>query len=197
MYASQNFTECNDIDPRFVAEVLQPYKDHCKYLKHAQVRRHPRETKIDSYIGCEPVYCVEGEFSIQQSCYIADTGHFNSVEFNICYNQLAYVLVAHLLDNQLLDALRDWNLETYRRRQLADCLIVRFNSVFRKSIDPTSFLGVLSIDKWSARGSLVILSTTCSFFDEHGGRAHGDVTLAILKRKLLAPNPASNSRVAA
>ena len=34
---------------------------------------------------------AKGRFSIPDSCYIDDTGHFNAVEFNICFNQLAYV----------------------------------------------------------------------------------------------------------
>ncbi|MEO1375818.1 MAG: FcoT family thioesterase, partial [Cyanobacteria bacterium J06635_10] len=51
------------------------------------------------------------DFSIPESCYIDDTGHFNSVEFNICYNQLFYIIIAYLIKNQLLEVMKDWNLE--------------------------------------------------------------------------------------
>lgn len=66
-------------DPSLLAQVLNPYKAHCKYLKSAQVTKEGDPHDGGRVIG-------RCEFSIPQSCYIDDTGHFNSVEFNICYN---------------------------------------------------------------------------------------------------------------
>ena len=49
----------------------------------------------------------KGRFSIPESCYIDSTGHFNAVEFNICYNQLAYVLFAGCINAGVMGKVRD------------------------------------------------------------------------------------------
>ena len=68
------------VDPQLLARVLTPYKPHCRYLRTAAVR----------YATARSIAAASGTFSIPESCYIASTGHFNAVEFNICYNQLTY-----------------------------------------------------------------------------------------------------------
>ncbi|MGW6540873.1 FcoT family thioesterase [Streptomyces sp. NPDC055051] len=42
-----------------------------------------------------------GMFTIPEPCYIDDTGHFNAVEFNICYNQLAYYTLAAMIRDRV------------------------------------------------------------------------------------------------
>ncbi|AFZ26073.1 Protein of unknown function (DUF2662) [Cylindrospermum stagnale PCC 7417] len=164
---------------------LEPYKENCKYLKKAQVQYSnvgiPKKSqKVD-----EAEWIIKGEFSIPDSCYIADTGHFNAVEFNICYNQLCYILMAYLVDNKLLDAMKHWDLKTYKERQLSNCLIAKFSSTFKKQINARQFQGLLAINKSSFRGNLIILKTSCVFYDEYEGWAEGDVTIAILNNELV------------
>ncbi|MEO1375819.1 MAG: FcoT family thioesterase [Cyanobacteria bacterium J06635_10] len=76
--------------------------------------------------------------------------------------------------------MKDWNLETYKCRQLSDFLIVKFSSTFKKPINSNNFQGVLSINKVSARGNLIMLKTSCAFYDDNDGWSEGDVTIAIL-----------------
>ena len=85
------------LEPRFVSKVLAPYFEHTTYLKEAtMIRRatHGSEKPRD--------LVAAGEFHIGQSCYIQSTGHFNAVEFNICFNQLAYVTYAVRGDGMIL-----------------------------------------------------------------------------------------------
>ena len=84
-----------ETDRELLSLVLRPYKMHCRYLKTA-----------DLEAAQDPGPTVAGNFEIDESCYIDDTGHFNSVEFNICYNQLAYYLIAKSVQEGLLPAFR-------------------------------------------------------------------------------------------
>ena len=106
------------------SRVLSPYKAEATYLLRAAVDPSPRE---------EALVSANGEFTIPFSCYIADTGHFNAVEFNICYNQLAYVLLGQCVISGLLPELEIATFEEYRRRQLPDFLILRLKSSFRQA----------------------------------------------------------------
>ncbi|NEP55458.1 MAG: hypothetical protein F6K31_00125 [Symploca sp. SIO2G7] len=175
MDINQKFTKVDDVSQDLLDIFLEPYKENCKYLQKAQVQ-YPQTSH-------QGLWFIKADFSIPESCYINDTGHFNSVEFNICYNQLCYILVAYLVENKLLEVMKDWDLELYRRRQLSDCLIVRFSSMFKKPINSQSFQGTLSINKASARSEIIMLKTSCAFYDNKGGWSQGDVTIAILNRK--------------
>mgnify|MGYP005724103381 CR=1 FL=1 len=128
----------------------------------------------------------EGEFSIDESCYIADTGHFNAVEFNICYNQLAYVLFASCFQQRYLSRLApelsaklDTSMETYREEQLGSMMIVKFETKFRKPIDARKFRGSIKAVSASVRGGVLFANTEVEFSDDQGGSASGKVMLAI------------------
>ena len=175
MNIEQSFVKVDDIDPGLLNRFIEPYKEHCKYLKKAQFQ-YPESPDRGRWF-------VRGEFSIPESCYIADTGHFNAVEFNICFNQICYVAIAYLIQNNLAEAMEGWDLEKYKRRQLSDCLIVKYSSAFKKPIDAKNFQGTLSINKCSARGNLIMIKTSCAFYDRHDGWAQGDITIAILNGK--------------
>ncbi len=182
MNINDEFTKVEEVSQDLLRIFLEPYKDDCKYLKKAQFQY------LDSKVAPEKfnsenknLLSIKGEFSIPVSCYIADTGHFNSVEFNICYNQLFYVMIAYAVEHKLLTVMKDWDLAIYKRRQLSNFLIVKFSSTFRKQINSHQFQGTLSINKSSERGNLIILKTSCAFYDSNDGWSEGDVTIAILK----------------
>ena len=56
---------------------------------------------------------AHGDFEIPESCYIDATGHLNSVEVNICYNQLLYVILAQSIASEVVPALDVFTLEHY------------------------------------------------------------------------------------
>jgi hypothetical protein len=161
-------------DRELLAKVLRPYWEHCQYLKTA-VLEAPGDKGPT----------VAGDFEIGESCYINDTGHFNAVEFNICYNQLAYYLIAKSVQEGLLSVLRSWTLEDFWRLQLPDILIVDFRSSFKHKMRGKRFSGsvsvtdVVRVEKSDCWNPMVVLYTSCRFWDEPGGLAVGKVTLAI------------------
>lgn len=184
MDINQKFTKVDDVSQNLLDVFLAPYKENCKYLKKAQFQ-YPEPSNFPDQLKSDRqgLWFVKADFSIPESCYIAETGHFNSVEFNICYNQLFYVLIAYLVKNELLEVMKDWDLEIYKRRQLSDFLIVKFSSTFKKPINSRQFQGTLSINKYSARSNLIMLKTSCAFYEHNGGWSEGDVTIAILNSK--------------
>ncbi|SET88115.1 FcoT family thioesterase [Stigmatella erecta] len=163
-------------DPALLQQVLLPYKPHCRYLLRAHLEHEgvlPPETRSRAVRAA-----AVGTFSIPESCYIADTGHFNAVEFNICYNQLAYYLLATCASRQL-EPLASWSIEEYRRRQLSDFLIVQFSSSFRRQMKSAHFTGRVEISKVMSRGKSMFLKTYCRFEDGHGGMSEGEPLIAI------------------
>src|SRR5215472_17403036 len=150
--------------------VLAPYKLHCRYLRSVNVEKGTNGSFIKA----------RGRFAIPESCYIADTGHFNAVEFNICYNQLTYCLLAHAIDQQLLDILRTWSLAEFRHRQLSSFLIVQFNSTFRKPLNARDFEGRVEINKIFVQRGNRFMKTSCSFEDSYGATSYGGALIVIL-----------------
>ncbi|ALL67689.1 FcoT-like thioesterase domain [Paraburkholderia caribensis MBA4] len=123
-----------------------------------------------------------GIFSIPESCYIQSTGHFNSVEFNICYNQIMYDTIAHASKYGLTPYFSDWGVDGFFQRQLPDILITRFQSRFSRSINPNQFQGEFSIKSTRFHRvdkPFLFLKTYCRFFDHADGEAVGEVDLAI------------------
>ncbi len=161
-------------DHELLAAVLRPYWGHCQYLKTAVVA-----------VAQDNGPAVSGDFEIGESCYINDTGHFNAVEFNICYNQLAYYLIAKSVKEGLLPVLRSWTLDDFWRLQLPDILIVDFRSSFKRKMRGKRFSGSVSVTdvvrvaETDCQRPLIVLYTSCRFWDDPGGLATGKVTLAI------------------
>jgi hypothetical protein len=168
---------CRPIERSIVDAMLSPYKEQCRYLKQAGVESAraapPARTPVEALSGF-------GIFSIQESCYIQDTGHFNSVEFNICYNQLAYVTVADLTVRNLIGPMQGVTLSEFRTKQLPNMLIANFSSTFKRSIDARLFYGRFRIERLSVRKDSLYMRTHCSFFDDNGGFSDGTVLLALL-----------------
>ncbi len=161
-------------DRELLSLVLRPYRVHCQYLRTAVLEVAPNQMPT-----------VSGDFEIGESCYIDDTGHFNSVEFNICYNQLIYYLIAKSVQEDLLPALQGWTLDDFWRSQLPDIMITDFSSRFKRKMRGRKFSGsvsladVVRLDQSAWWKPLIVLHTSCRFWDEPGGLSVGKVTIAI------------------
>jgi hypothetical protein len=162
-----------DNDAGLLTEVLAVYKPHCRYLKSVALQR------ID---GATVGRC---RLAIPESCYIDDTGHFNCVEFNICYNQMSYYLLAKAVKEKLLPELVGWSIQDYWSRQLSDMFISRFECEFRKPMKSADFSGeirflaVRSRPGGPQRQPLVWIDTICTFWDDNGGNCRGRVLIAL------------------
>lgn len=161
-------------DEELLAEVMRVYRPDCTYLKSAAI------TETES--GLVTATC---EFSIPAPFYIQDTGHFNAVEFNLCYNQMMYYAVAKSVKEGLMQPFGDWTPDEYRERQLADFLIVDFKSSFRQGVRSHHFYGeiVFTALHTTTGGRnwrpMIIADTTCRYWDDFGGRCAGEVRLAV------------------
>ena len=105
-----------------LASVLEPYKPGCRYLEHA----------VATFSDDGPPARMHGRLAIPESWYIDDTGHFNAIEFNICYNQMIYALMAQCVVSGVTEPFGAMSLDEYLRRQLPDVLIHDFQSRFRQ-----------------------------------------------------------------
>jgi hypothetical protein len=163
------------------SRVMRVYLPHCRYLKTA-VLEAPAE------LGGPAALTVTGRFEIGDSCYIDNTGHFNAVEFNICYNQLAYYLIAKAVKERLLPVFGAWEMDDFWRHQLPNILITDFHSIFKRQMRAKRFSGSVTLtaaqklEKSERWDPLVVLRTVCRFWDETGGSSRGEVKLAITDR---------------
>lgn len=163
----------------FLARILGPYKDRCRYLQRASYALAdpgaPRDIARPS-----PLIAAHGAFRIEESSYIADTGHLNAVDLNICYNQLAYLLLGLCIRERASPAVAHLTLDDYYARQLPDVLIHDIASSFKRSISPASFEGEVSILEALNTERFVYFKTGGRFWDEGGGLAKARMSLAIL-----------------
>jgi hypothetical protein len=171
------------ISDAFVADILKPYRKHATYLRSAEITQFSEKALQDSASDVSLVTGT-GRFSIPKSCYIDDTGHFNAVEFNICYNQLAYVVFAKCVDAGLMHKLWRVNVDIpsfaeYKRHQLPAMLIVRVDGVrFFKPMKSDDFGAELTIDRMTLLGQAGFFFTSITFSDCEGVKAKGSVVLA-------------------
>lgn len=159
--------------------VLIPYKPGCRYLKSAVMT-------LGGTADDGPTAKIRCEFEIPESCYIDDTGHFNAVEFNICYNQMLYYIVAKAVQEQALEPFASWTMDEYWERQLGDMFIIDYlHSSFRRRMRGRRFSGELELlgaAEWDGiqEGPWILVETACRFWEEAGGRCHGKVRMALL-----------------
>jgi hypothetical protein len=178
----------------FVATILKPYRTHAKYLKSAQITHLSDKTTAKN----AAFVTGTGQFAIEESCYIDDTGHFNAVEFNICYNQLAYVLFGKCIELGILQKLNtelqkfsdekanglSLTMADYKRHQLPAMLIVSIEGVrFFKQLASGAFQGSLSINRVAPLGGAWFFFTSIDFSDAEGVKAKGSVVLAFVPPK--------------
>lgn len=159
--------------------ILKPYRKECTYLKKMWIDFYGEPGAGASAVGGDIV--GRGEFSIPTSFYIDETGHFNSVEFNLCYNQLAYVYLAYCSDQRLIPPMAAVDLAYYKRQQLGGILIAKFSSAFHSMMSAAKFWGEVSLPKAIERSKLWLLETQIRYWDDSGGRSDGNVLLAFLK----------------
>ncbi|HEY0636675.1 MAG TPA: FcoT family thioesterase [Pseudonocardiaceae bacterium] len=162
-------------DAELLERALACYKPHCRYLRSAGLDAN----------GPDPLV-VRGRFAIPESCYIDDTGHLNSVEVNICVNQLLYLALAVVIRDRLAPAFADWTLGGYWERRLSDVLIGRYAAAFPRPIDAGAFtaeLAVRSVRQRRLRSEappLVAVDLAFRCHDAAGGAAGGTVAVAVV-----------------
>lgn len=185
MSAPQPSTE-NALPREFIARILRPYKPHCRYVLAARVTGaepapptaapQPR-SRSDGGVLCT----IEAELAIPESCYIDDTGHLNTVEVNICYNQMLYLLLAQGIVQRLIPALDDMDLAHFERRYLPDVLIHRISGSFKRVIDRRAFTGRMSFTSALRSKKFSLIESRARFVDAHDGLANFDVDVAFVR----------------
>jgi hypothetical protein len=180
-----------DISDTFIAAILKPYRVNAQYLKSAQIIHFSDKVATSNAAFVKGT----GRFAIPESCYIDDTGHFNAVEFNICYNQLAYVLFGKCIELGVLQKFNkklgdktvsglSMSMTDYKRRQLPSMLIVGIEGVrFFKELKSGDFSGALSINRVAPVGGAYFFFTSIAFADSEGVKAKGSVVLAFVPPK--------------
>jgi hypothetical protein len=170
----------------FIDRILVPYKENVKYLQRAHIVAYQQPGL--SPVTAKDLVTIEGTFSIPESCYIDNTGHFNAVEFNICYNQLAYVLFAASIKSGILQSLVPYwdekvnmSFESFLRNQLSSMMIVKIEGNFLRAIDAREFTAKLSIQRILWAGDTPFVHTRISFSDDGKGKSSGSVLLAFNK----------------
>ncbi|MEZ0303101.1 MAG: FcoT family thioesterase [Hyphomicrobiaceae bacterium] len=170
------------VSPAFIGEILRPYRQRSRYLKEAVIT-HFRDKASEGPAATSGLITAEGKFAIEESCYIDDTGHFNAVEFNICYNQLAYVMFGKCVAEGLMGRLRCERVEVptfseFKRHQLPNMVIVSIESRYYRQLDSRSFTGTLRLERISPVGGAWFFFTTMTFADSEGVKAKDSVVLA-------------------
>jgi hypothetical protein len=160
-------------DPVLRKRVMSPYKDHCQYMKNATLRAEGSFSDGEYLTG-------DAQFQIPESCYIDDTGHFNSVEFNICYNQLMYYTIAKAVKEQAAGMFSHWDMDMYWRRQLPDVLITEFRSNFKRPLESKKFYGEIEFLSSRSIRNFQYINTLIRFTDDGKGYCEGSVKLAII-----------------
>lgn len=161
-----------EVDQEFMKKALLPYRPHATYLKRAWI-------EADISKGVQGLG-ARGEFSIPESCYIDDTGHFNAVEYNICYNQLGYVFFAYCIEYKLLQELGDYDTETFWKKQLPNFLIIKISSGFSKVLNAKRFYGTWGLKSVKKTSRCTFMHTWCDYYDDQEGTSKGEVTIGIL-----------------
>jgi len=186
MLVEQLLRNTYEIKQSFLNKILRPYHPtDTDYLKSTNIDLITTHTKD------APILTTTGRFNIPRSCYIKDTGHFNAVEFIICFNQLAYATFGHMINSRFFDngpisgitpqcreIMADISIETYFDQQLSSMLILKTTTRFKKAIDAKLFTGTLSVNKFGYKKNTLFISTSCIFRDNDKGYADGDVLLA-------------------
>jgi hypothetical protein len=165
------------ISDAFVTDILAPYRADARYLKSASIT-HISDTSSGSDTRQSALMRGIGRFAIADSCYLDGAAYFNAVEFNICYNQLAYVLFGKCIESGILQKLSFLTFADYKAHQLPSWLIASIESRYLKRLETRDFHGYLSLDRAAPVGGAWFFFTTMTFSDAEGIKAKGSVVLA-------------------
>src|SRR5690606_7427355 len=136
--------------------VLRPYRPECRYLKEVTFEDPPVPGGMPS---------ARGWFEIPKAFYIEDTGHFNAVEFILCFNQIGYMLTAHCALSGAFPLVGVWSLDRFTANQLPNVLIVDVDVAFPRGIDARGFSGVVSIPWAEPRSRHLFYDMKIAFSD--------------------------------
>lgn len=181
------------VSQEYLDQILDCYLPHVRYLKAAHVEFGERGEPFESELGgCVAV--ARGEFRSVPAWYIRDTGHFNSIEFNICYNQLAFVLVGQCIERGVVSALSaQLPKQEFRERMLPDLVISRYSVNFERPMQALDFCASFGIMKVISKMGRLFLQTRCWVGPaQDRWCARGEVMLAVV-RSVVAESRASST----
>jgi hypothetical protein len=175
-----------DVSPELLSRVLIPYRDNCKYLKRCSMEYRPVGDGVTEEESVASVVAT-ADLAIGESCYIDSTGHFNAVEFQICANQIMYVMGAETARLQLVRSGASLDLAGYYERQLPNVLITNVTAAFRKLMNPRRFHGRIQLDRAYSLRDRVFWEATVTYYDDEGGLADGNIVITVGLGDKLAP----------
>lgn len=162
------------------------YRPECQYVKDAWLE-YPDGYDPSRLIDNESektFFRAHGQFSIPASFYVKQSDasgeyaalrHFNAVDANICFNQLAYVMLLEGCDKNLLN-LCDLGFhpdDSRSRRSMVNMMISKINTTFVRPIAPNDFEGWVAARKIYKRKDLPFIDIEFQFEDKKGGLAVG------------------------
>lgn len=168
----------------FINRVLAPYRPHARYLQGARITAFC-DPAGPSGAPAGPLVEIEGRFSVTENCYMNETRCFNAVEFNICYNQLAYVLFGQCIFKGLFNR-QDaaWygkvnlSFSKYLKHELFSLSIVQVEGAFVKPLNCNDFTATLAVQRILWAGQTATVHTHIAFSDASGIKSHGKVLLS-------------------
>lgn len=163
---------------------MNPYRaKDCIYLTSSEVEVRADHPVDGVAASAGPAGIVgRGTFRIGESCYIDDTGHFNAAEFVISYNQLMYMSLCETVASGANPVFEGWTIDDYWARQLPDVLIQQLDTRYSRPINARDYRAefrVTGVDTSRLDRGILKLRTEVEFTDDHGGRARGQVLLAL------------------
>ena len=158
--------------------MLREYFSHCRYLRNPSIE----VSNNTDYFAKDSKIKGKGDFAILECCYGSNSGHLNSAEFPICFNQLGYVIFAEAVSRQLLPELNMSTVKEFKEAQMNRCLILEERRRFKRPIDSKNFHVEMSIERSKVLHGLPFYFMNASFSDDKGGLAIGKVKIAILPK---------------
>lgn len=163
---------------------MNPYRaKDCIYLTSSRVDVCANRPVDGVAASAGPAGLVgHGTFRIKESCYIDDTGHFNAAEFVISYNQLMYMTLCEAIASGASPIFDGWTIDDFWERQLPDVLIQQLDTRYSRPIDARGYRAkfrVTGLDVSRLERGILKLRTEIEFSDDAGGRARGQVLLAL------------------
>ena len=170
------------VSQEYLDQTLDCYFPNVRYLQNARVECGDLGEPFECELG-DCVAVARAEFSSRPAWYIRDTGHFNSIEFNICYNQLAFVLVGQCIEVGAVSALSALlPKHEFRDRMLPDLVISRYSVSFDRPMLAPEFCASTGIMKVISKMGRLFLQTRCWVGPAQGSWcSRGDVTLAVVR----------------